>query len=101
MLEQIEKESKAMDQILSLLPSDLRHQIKYFWLEYKTGVSKEARFVRQVDRIEGVIQAMEYQKKDKSIPVKAFWLELKELIDDSVLAEFVDQLDYQLLQSGK
>jgi putative hydrolase of HD superfamily len=70
-------------------------------LEYKTGVSKEARFVRQVDRIEGVIQAMEYQKKDKSIPVKAFWLELKELIDDSVLAEFVDQLDYQLLQSGK
>ncbi len=101
MLEQLEKESKAMDKILALLPHDLRHEVKYLWLEFKVGASKEARFARQVDRIEGVMQAMEYQKKNKAMPVKAFWLELKELIDDPMLAEFVNQLDYRLLQQSK
>ena len=100
-IEQIDKESKAIDQLTQNLPKYLRQEVKYLWLEYKTGASKEARFARQIDRIESVIQAMEYQKNEKSLPVKAFWLELKELIDDPLLSELVEQLDYYFLQQGK
>jgi len=100
-VERLQTEAKALDKVISLLPDSLRREIKYLWLEYKTGASKEARFARQIDRIEGVIQAMEYHEKDRSIPVKAFWLELKELIDDPLLADFVQQMDYYFLQRGK
>lgn len=100
-LDNLEKEITALDKVVSLLPHDLRHEVKYLWLEYKTGSSKEARFTRQVDRIEGVIQAMEYYKRDKSTPVRAFWLELKEFIDYPLLSEFVEHLDFYFLQRNK
>jgi putative hydrolase of HD superfamily len=100
-LENMETDSKALDKVVSFLPPNLRNEAKYFWLEYKTGVSREARFARQVDRIESVIQAMEYQKENKSMPVRAFWLELKELIDDPLLADFVEHLDVYFLQKSK
>jgi len=97
----LRKEVAALDKIIHLLPHDLRHELKYLWLEYKTGASKEARFTRQIDRIEDVIQAMQYHKDDKSVPIKAFWLEMKELIDDPLLVDFVEQLDHHFLRQGK
>ncbi|OGY23725.1 MAG: hypothetical protein A2126_01415 [Candidatus Woykebacteria bacterium GWB1_45_5] len=101
-MERLQIEAKGLDKTISFLPQQLRQKLKYLWLEYKTGTSREARLTRQIDRVEDLIQAMEYYEGDKSIPVKAFWLELKELVDDSLLAEFVDQLDYYFLQqSGK
>ena len=100
-LENLEKEVGALDKVVSNLPHNLKHEIKYLWLEYKTGGSKEARFERQVDRIESVIQAMEYYQHNKSTPIKAFWLELKELIDDPLLSDFVEHLDYYFLQQSK
>ena len=100
-LKNLEKEVGALDKVISGLPHNLKHEIKYLWLEYKTGGSKEARFARQVDRIEGVIQAMEYYQRNKTTPVKAFWLELKELIDDPLLSNFVEHLDFYFLQGNK
>ena len=100
-LERLRTEVKALDKVIAFLPQNLRHELKYLWFEYKTGASKEARFARQVDRIESVIQAMGYYKKDKSIPVKAFWLELKELVDDPLLADFVAKIDYYFLKQER
>lgn len=98
--ERLGREAAAFDKILKFLPDDLRHEIKYYWLEYKTGASREGRFFRQVDRIEALLQAIEYQTKDKNIPITSFWLQLKELLDDPVLMDFVSSVDRYYFKRG-
>jgi len=89
----LEHEARELDRLLKLLPRDIRHELKFFWLEYKTGTSREGRYARQVDRVETLLQALEYQKKDKNISIISFWLELKELLDDPILSDFVEEID--------
>ena len=98
--ERLDREATALDKILKLLPHQLRHELKYYWLEYKTGTSREGRFFRQVDRIEALLQALEYQSQDKNIPITSFWLQLKELLDDQLLMEFVVAVDDYYFQKG-
>jgi putative hydrolase of HD superfamily len=93
MKEALEKESKAVDDVIKYLPTRHRRELKYIWLEFKVGASKEGRFSRQVDRIETVIQAMEYHKQNKKISPTSFWLGLKELVDEPILLEFVENID--------
>lgn len=89
----LEHEARELDRLLKLLPRDIRHELKFFWLEYKTGTSREGRYARQVDRVETLLQALEYQKKDKNISIISFWLELKELLDDPILSDLVEEID--------
>jgi putative hydrolase of HD superfamily len=98
--ERLGREAAAFDKILKFLPDNLRHEIKYYWLEYKTGASREGRFFRQVDRIEALLPALEYQTKDKNIPITSFWLQLKELLDDPVLMDFVSSVDRYYFKRG-
>jgi putative hydrolase of HD superfamily len=93
MRETLQKDSRAMDAIFKYLPHQQRHELKYLWLEFRTGTSKEGRFARQVDQIETVLQAMEYHKHDKTVSPTSFWLGLKELVDDQILLQFVESLD--------
>lgn len=93
MKDALERESKAVDDILKYLPTQHRRELKYIRLEFKVGTSREGRFFRQVDRIETVIQAMEYHKENKKISPTSFWLGLKELIDEPILLEFVENID--------
>ena len=48
---------------------------------------------RQLDRIETLLQALEYEKKDKQVNILSFWYQLKELADDPVIIEFMEGLD--------
>jgi len=89
----LHSEVKALDKVLKLLPHHLRHELKYFWLEHKVGASREGKFLSQVDRIEALLQAIQYQAKDKKIPISSFWLQLKELLEDPLLTEFVENID--------
>lgn len=60
------KEKSAFSAITSLLENKDLYNV---WLEYEKGESKEARFVKQLDKIEMHLQAMEYelsQKRDMS-----------------------------------
>ena len=89
----LEREARELDRLIKPLPQTIRHELKFFWLEYKTGTSREGRYARQIDRVETLLQAIEYQKKDKSISIISFWLELKELLDDPVLSQLVKEID--------
>ena len=89
-----------MHEVLKYLPDRQRHVLKYFWLAYKTGTSKEGKFFSQIDRIEALFQALEYQAKNKKIPITSFWLQLKELLDDEILIEFVQAVDDFYFKKG-
>ncbi len=54
------KEKEALDKLLSILPKTIRE--KYFdaWSEFEEMKTPEAKIVRQLDRLEMIIQALEY-----------------------------------------
>lgn len=56
------REENAMNQILSLLPMTQRENYLAVWNEYKAGITKEAKAMKQIDKIEMALQAKEYEK---------------------------------------
>jgi putative hydrolase of HD superfamily len=87
-------ERKALDQLLAGLPVFLSDEMMGLWFEYEEGFSKEGRFVRQVDRIEKLIQALEYNVKGiYKLDIAPYWVQLKQLIDNPSLKDFVEGVD--------
>jgi putative hydrolase of HD superfamily len=85
-----EKEENAMNQILSLLPKEHRETYLAVWREYQEGKTREAKAVRQLEKIEMALQAKEYEKMGsaseslerfvKSAEEAVVWSELKRLL---------------------
>ena len=51
-------EDEAMDDLLEVMCH--RDELKALWDEYEAGKSKEARFVKQMDKLDMALQAQEY-----------------------------------------
>jgi putative hydrolase of HD superfamily len=91
-----ENEETAINQILSLLPEKQRENYLAVWREYQEGKTREAKAVRQLDKIEMALQAKEYEKMGtaskslerfiKSAEEATAWPELKRLLS-TVLEE--------------
>ena len=57
-----ENEENAINQMLNLLPKMQRKNYLAVWNEYQKGKTKEAKAVRQIEKIEMALQAKEYEK---------------------------------------
>lgn len=57
-----ERENTAIKQILNLLPKKQRKKYIMDWTEYQEGKTKEAKVVRQLEKLEMTLQAKEYEK---------------------------------------
>jgi len=57
-----EKEDAAMSQILDLLPNKQREKYMMIWNEYQEGKTREAKAMRQLEKLEMALQAKEYEK---------------------------------------
>ena len=85
-----ENEETVIHDILALLPEIQRENYLAVWNEYQKGKTKEAKAVRQLDKIEMALQAKEYEKLGSSSKyLKRFiksakegteWPELKRLL---------------------
>jgi len=93
LLEKRNTEWQAIVKLTSHLPKNLQDEVINLWVDFEEGLSKEGRFVAQVDKIANLVQAIEYFKKDKKFPIMPWWIEIKERIDDPLLLKFVDELD--------
>lgn len=87
-----EKEKKALDKLLLILPADIKKEIKNLWIDYEKGFTPEGRFFKQADRLENFLQALEYWKKYKKPPQGPWWEWAREFFDDSFSLEFIDQM---------
>jgi putative hydrolase of HD superfamily len=83
-------EDDAMAQLLERLPDAARAEIEGFWLELRDGTSAEARFVKQVDRLETFLQSRHYRQSIPELPVESIRREVAETIDDPLLAAIRD-----------
>jgi len=94
-------ESRALDKLIANLPSNLKNEMKSLWLEYEKNFTKEARFVKQADKMINFFQGMDYWKKNEKIQCHLWSRWIKEIIDDPDLLEFVDVLEKKFYRKCK
>jgi len=86
------EERDSLKKVISKLSPKIKKEILDLWLDYEKGTTKEGRFVRQVNRLETLFQAIEYGKEMKKRPYKSWWIGTEERVDDPVLLEFMHEL---------
>ena len=65
--EALERDDAAMKHLLSLLPEGLRQRYLKLCLEYAERKTKEAKAVRQLEKVEMALQAREYEAAQPSL----------------------------------
>jgi putative hydrolases of HD superfamily len=65
------REEEAMIKICSTVENG--NEFLSLWREYEAGETKEAKFVRRIDKLEMMIQAREYEKENPTVDLSEFW----------------------------
>lgn len=86
------KEKKALEKLLSFLPSSIKNEILSLWLDYREGKSKEAKFVSQLDVLENLLESVEWRRETRKFPVAPWWEHAEEEISDEKLLEFLKEI---------
>jgi putative hydrolase of HD superfamily len=83
------KEKKGLQDLIKPLSSNLKNEIFSFWLDYERGISKEGKFVNQLNRIETLLQSIDYFGT-KNIKNRTNWWEwTEEIVDNPSLLKFL------------
>jgi putative hydrolase of HD superfamily len=83
-------EDAAVQKLLATLPDATRSELLDVWDDLRLGASSEARFVKQVDRLETFLQSRRYLQRDSTLPMASFRQEVAESIDDPLLSAIRD-----------
>lgn len=86
-------EKKSLEELTRLLPKELREEIRDLWNQYRRGLTKEGRFLQQIDIIENFFQALKYYQADKNFPIGPWWTEIGEKIEEPLLLNFIEFLE--------
>jgi len=73
--------------IKKLLKKINNKEILELWEEYEEQKTPESRFVKEIDKIEILMQAYEYQNRFKDINLKEFWPDVKRNIKNKKIVE--------------
>lgn len=84
-----ENEKNSLLKLLSFLNSKKKNEIFSRWLDFEKRISKEGNFAKQVDRIETLLQAIEYFGPDEIKGGTSWWELTEEIVDDPFLLEFL------------
>jgi putative hydrolase of HD superfamily len=91
-------ETRGLNKLLKRLPKDLKKEIKALWIDLQKGLTKEAKFVKQADKVINFLQGMEYWKKYGRIQYKLWIRWIKENIDNPVLIEFIKTIENEFFK---
>ena len=83
-------EDAAVRKLLDTLPGGTQAALEEVWADLRQGTSREARFVKQVDRLETFLQSQRYLRGDPTLPMASFHQEVFESIDDPLLSAIRD-----------
>jgi len=82
-------EAEALNSLLSLLPKQIADRYRSLWEEYEEASSPEAKLVHQADKLEMVLQALEYEEAGASPEGlgRFFEVEIEEGLPSEILGE--------------
>lgn len=89
-------EKKSLFKLINFLKPETKKDILSSWQDYERGISREGKFVKQVDKIETLIQAIEYLGTKKDTPVIGWWEEVEELVEEPLLLKFLKVIQKKL-----
>lgn len=95
------REKRSLQKLIKNLDSSLKKDVLNCWLEYERLSSREGRFVKQGDKIETLLQALEYWGAKPDTPVIGWWEEVEDLVDNPILIEFLDKLEKYFYKKKK
>ncbi|MFN8592654.1 MAG: HD domain-containing protein [Thermomicrobiales bacterium] len=84
-------EDAAIAVLLETSPAAFASTVRHLWSELRAAQTAEARFVKQVDRLETFLQSRYYLESDPRLPVESFRHEVMETIDDALLTSVRDR----------
>lgn len=87
-----EAERDALSEMTAELPDDVRHMLVAAWEEYEAGESREAQLVRQLDKLETWLQALEYRQEQPDLIIESFRRGTARDIRDSDLTRMLDAI---------
>lgn len=85
-------EAAAIAEMSNGLSVAMRDDIAGLWRELEERTTPEARFVKQVDKLETYLQSIEYAAEHPGLPVDSFAAEVSELIDIPSLVALRDAI---------
>jgi putative hydrolase of HD superfamily len=85
-------EAAALTEMTRDLPAPLRREIEALWRELAERSTPEARFVKQIDKLETYLQSLEYAAESPGLPVGSFAAEVAEVVDTPSLAVLRDAI---------
>ncbi len=88
--EKFQKEKEAMQKIFSNV--ERGEEYLGLWLEYEEQKTPEARILKQLDKIEMIIQALEYEETTDPNNLTEFWLNTKKYLKENNLIEIFNIL---------
>ncbi len=91
-LKKHKKERASLIKLISGLPPEIKKEILNLWFDYEKGRTKEGRFVKQVNRLETLLQAFEYGKETKRRPFHSWWVGSEERVDDPFLVKLMSEV---------
>ncbi len=86
------REAEGVARLAAGLPGDAGSRLRSLWDEAEARRSPEARFVRQLDRLEMALQATAYQLRD-AVDAGEFLRSARRDIDDPGLLDLLDALE--------
>jgi putative hydrolase of HD superfamily len=95
--EKIEKEEQALKRLLEKLPDKMKKEITDLWEEFAAKKSKEAMLVSDLDKIEMLIQAVDYKKQRRAENMDEFFATTEEIIKTELGKELLKCLKAQYL----
>jgi putative hydrolase of HD superfamily len=92
-----ERQEKAINSIFSVLPETIKGKYILLADEYRRQETEDANLVRQIDQIEMIMQALEYEKEgyDKT-KLQVFWDDVRKNLKDHDL-----KMMFQLLEKER
>jgi putative hydrolase of HD superfamily len=93
-------EAAAIADLLTDLPAECAAELDTLWQEFEAGTSPEARFVKQVDKLETYLQSREYLADDPNRPMASFAAEVAEVIDAPNLVALRDAITQSLPENS-
>ncbi|WAQ85487.1 hypothetical protein PtA15_6A115 [Puccinia triticina] len=89
------REALAIEKFTAdLLPAQsvASQRLKSLWLEYEDGQTREAKFVKDLDRFELALQGVEYERRDKLASIQTFFETTVPLIKHPEVAGWAHEL---------
>jgi putative hydrolase of HD superfamily len=99
--EKFKIEKSSLLKLIKNLDIKPKEEILTSWLDFEKRISREGRFVKQVDKIETMLQAIEYFGTGEDTPVIGWWEEVEELVEDPDLLKFLKVIEKKIYRKPR